>query len=93
MLLIKNIPDAFFCSKEEITAAPLEFDVSGDFWGVVARSGAVLAVSREYENFDVLLGGAAGEPWQAQLPILHPSGMFWNSTTQELIVASTRQLN
>jgi uncharacterized protein (TIGR03032 family) len=89
----RSTPDAFFFAEEEISAAQLEFEVSGDFWGVLARCGAVLAVSREYENFVVLLGGAAGEPWQAQLPIPHPSGMFWNSASQELIVASTRQLN
>lgn len=71
----------------------LQYEVSGDFWGILQRCNSVLAVSREYENFIVLLGGAAGQPWQAPLPIPHPSGMFWNSAAQELIVASTRQLN
>jgi len=67
--------------------------VTGDFWGILASNQTVLAVSREYEDFVVLLGGRRGLPWQSVISIPHPSGMFWNFSKRELIVASTKNLN
>lgn len=73
--------------------AKLEFEVRGKFWEALEESKATLAVSREYEHFILLMGGNGGQPWQSPLPLPHPSGLFWDDKSGELIVSSTRTPN
>jgi uncharacterized protein (TIGR03032 family) len=68
--------------------------VRGDFWGVLARLGIRLLVSREYEHLLVSLGvRATGRPDVSWLPLPHPSGVAVDRRTGHVTVALTRNPN
>jgi uncharacterized protein (TIGR03032 family) len=72
----------------------LEHRVRGDFWGVLARLGIRLLVSREYEHLLLSLGvGATGRPEVSWLPLPHPSGVAVDRRTGDVTVALTRNPN
>lgn len=71
----------------------LESAVTGPFWEILEERDITLAVSREYEHFIMLLGGTGGAPHVAALELPHPSGLFYDTSTGELIVSSTRTPN
>lgn len=74
-------------------ASLLEWEQTGDFWGLLDSLGISLAVSREYEHFIMLLSGCGGQPLQSPLPLPHPSGICFDHKNKELIVSSTRTPN
>lgn len=71
----------------------LEANVEGPFWDILETLGISLAVSREYEHFIALLSADRGNPWVTALELPHPSGLFYDTNTGELIVSSTRTPN
>ncbi len=79
--------------REKDIPAPLEYEMLGDFWGLLDDLGIALVVTREYEHLIVLLGGDGGRPWQSAMPIPHPSGAFVSSRDGMLVVSSTRVPN
>ncbi|WP_137045777.1 DUF4915 domain-containing protein [Pseudolabrys sp. FHR47] len=71
----------------------LEAKVEGPFWDLLQQLDLSLAVSREYEHFITLLSGDGGKSHVTALELPHPSGMFYDTGTGELIVSSTRTPN
>ena len=68
--------------------------VRGDFWGVLARLGIRLLVTREYEHLLLSLGvSASGRPEVSWLPLPHPSGVAVDRRTGDVTVALTRNPN
>ncbi len=68
--------------------------VRGDFWGVLARLGVRLLVTREYEHLLLSLGVSAdGRPDVSWLPLPHPSGVAVDRRTGNVTVALTRNPN
>ena len=88
---IRNV--AFASAPEGDAAKLLGFETSGPWWDLLDELGLALAVSREYEHLLLLLGGARGQPWQTALELPHPSGLFYDEPSDELIVSSTRTPN
>ena len=72
---------------------PLEYETSGDFWGLLDQLGVALLVTREYEHLLLLLGGDGGRPWQSAMVVPHPSGAFVRPRDGALVVSSTRTPN
>lgn len=71
----------------------LAFETVGPFWDILRAQRISLAVSREYEHFVVVLGAPEGNPAQSVLPLPHPSGIFYDRLSGELILSSTRTPN
>ncbi len=88
-----EVQNVAFARPAEAAPPRLECETRGPWWELLDRLGCALAVSREYEHFIVLLGGAGGAPWQSALELPHPSGLFYDEATGELIVSSTRTPN
>lgn len=71
----------------------LKYEVIGPWWDLLDELNLTLAVSREYEHFIVLLSGESGKPHQSALQIPHPSGMYFDKSSHDLIISSTRTPN
>lgn len=74
-------------------ASLLASETAGPFWDILRELQISLAVSREYEHFVVVLGTQEGGPAQSVLPLPHPSGMFYDRHSGDLILSSTRTPN
>jgi uncharacterized protein (TIGR03032 family) len=79
--------------SEKSTPMPIEYEMSGDFWGLLDRLNVSLAVTREYEHFLMFMGGNGGQPWQNPMMLPHPSGIFYDQPRERLLVSSTRTPN
>lgn len=73
--------------------AKLDFQVEGPFWEILNEEKIVLAVTREYEHFALLLGGNGPKAWQAPFMLPHPSGLYYDQVRKELVISSTRTPN
>jgi uncharacterized protein (TIGR03032 family) len=78
---------------EKSVSMPIDYETSGDFWGLLDRLDVSLAVTREYEHFLMFMGGNGGNPWQNPMPVPHPSGIFYDAPKKRLLVSSTRTPN
>jgi uncharacterized protein (TIGR03032 family) len=65
----------------------------GDFWELLARLGATLLVTREYEHLVMALSAPGGRPRTTSLALPHPSGIAVDRARGEVHVASTRNPN
>jgi hypothetical protein len=71
----------------------VEFEDDGRFFDLLQGADFSLVVSREYEHFLLALDGGAGGPISSPFPLPHPSGVWFEPGTGELVVASTRTPN
>lgn len=71
----------------------LDYKVSGDFFDILQSLYGSFVVSREYEHFVVGLDYTNNHYWQSALQVPHPSGLFFDPSTQRLYVSSTRTPN
>ncbi len=88
---VKNL--SFPYEAEVDTEFLSEYEVSGDWWGLLTELRLSLAVSREYEHLLYLLHSNGGTPWVTSLELPHPSGICFDQDHQRLIVSSTRTPN
>jgi uncharacterized protein (TIGR03032 family) len=82
----------------DVTAAgfdpsALAFEDRGGFFDLLREADYSLAVTREYEHFLLTLDGTAEGPLQSPFPLPHPSGFWFDRTSRELVVSSTRTPN
>jgi len=71
----------------------LEHETQGPWWDLLDDLNLTLAVSREYEHFIMLIGANGGRPSVSAMELPHPSGLFYDQATGELVVSSTRTPN
>jgi uncharacterized protein (TIGR03032 family) len=71
----------------------LRCEVYGDWWNVLERLDVCLVVSREYEHLLIALTVTPEGIRQSFMVLPHPSGLAFNSRTNRLHVASTRNPN
>ena len=91
-LEVKNI--AMSTTAEVEIDALLRYNTFGLWWELLNDLNITLAISREYEHFIVLVGASTdGEPCISAMELPHPSGLFFDSTKNDLIVSSTRTPN
>ncbi len=76
-----------------VPADALRFEQSGDFWGLLASLELSLVLSRERENFLMLLAGVDGRPWQSTMLVAQPTGLYHDPAGRRLLVGTTRTPN
>lgn len=88
-----NVAAGVESATKAIDPKLLQFTETGGFFDLLKQQSFSLAVTREYEHFVLALDGDAGGAIQSPFPLPHPSGMWWDAASRELIVSSTRTPN
>jgi uncharacterized protein (TIGR03032 family) len=71
-----------------------EFEVTGDWWDILASLQTTLFISREYEHLLLALNADVDTgPMATWMRVPHPSGIVFDEAGQALYVASTRNPN
>lgn len=96
----KNYTNEVFnlSTQSDLTSDSFDYSLidckeKGDFFASLEKEDYSLCISREYEHFVLALDGKDGKAWQSPYPLPHPSGIFFNKQTKELILSSTRTPN
>jgi uncharacterized protein (TIGR03032 family) len=79
---------------DRVDPSRFTFRTRGDWWGVLAATGATLLVTREYEHLVLALRATPdGTPAVSYLPVPHPSGLAVDRAGGVVHLASTRNPN
>ncbi|MGN7611398.1 DUF4915 domain-containing protein [Magnetococcales bacterium HHB-1] len=76
-----------------VSTEALKTQQHGAFWDILDELKISLVVSREQENFLLLLSAAEGYPRQSTMTLAQPTGIFFDQENHELIVGTTRSPN
>lgn len=68
----------------------LRTEERGGFWDLLDALKVALVLSRERENFLQFVAAPGGHPWQSTLTIAQPTGVFYHTETDSLLVGTTR---
>lgn len=71
----------------------LRYTTRGDWWGVLARLGITLLVTREYEHLAMGITVTQSGPLITYMPLPHPSGLVIDRARNVVYIASTRNPN